>query len=158
MILAFGDTHRDQASLDRIVEIIRAQQPLAFIHTGDNYPDFQWLKRQTKVEGYGVKGNCDGFWSGAKEELCFNFNSKKILLTHGHRHRVKESHNLLAEYARDLAADVVVFGHTHVQYALREQGLWLINPGSMPLPRDGKPGYARIEVWEPGIDVELITF
>lgn len=52
-----------------------------------------------------------------------------------------------------LAVDYVCVGHTHQPYVLRVNGVTVINPGSVGLPRDGDPraGYAVID----GDDVRL---
>jgi putative phosphoesterase len=36
-------------------------------------------------------------------------------------------------------ADVVVLGHTHVAYEIRQNGVWVVNPGSVGMPKDGDP-------------------
>jgi uncharacterized protein len=41
--------------------------------------------------------------------------------------------------ARRIGADVFVFGHTHVPFALEEEGLLEINPGSASRARSGHP-------------------
>ena len=45
------------------------------------------------------------------------------------------------------AATVCCLGHTHVQFATREEGVLVVNPGSVGQPRDGDPraGFAVIE-------------
>lgn len=157
MILAFGDSHRSQNALEQIAQIICLEQPEFFVHTGDNHGDFQWLKKRTKIAGYGVRGNCDmGLLPGVREEILFEFNTRKILLTHGHRYGVKYSQDDLCRRARQLEAEAVIFGHSHVQLVLEKDGILLINPGSIPLPRAGsKAGYARITV-QSSIQAELV--
>lgn len=46
-----------------------------------------------------------------------------------------------------LDVDVVCVGHTHQPYTLQVGDTWIVNPGSVGLPRDGDPraGYAIIE-------------
>jgi len=158
MLLAFGDSHRNTSALNTIHSIILQEQPELFVHTGDNYADFHFLKKKTKILGYGVKGNCDlGFIPGISEELIFEYCQKRFFLTHGHFYNVKYSLGELISRARELAVDAVIFGHSHVQQAEQEGGIWLINPGSIPLPRGGSSaGYARITVESGCIKVNLI--
>lgn len=148
MLLAFGDSHRHPVVLEEMAEIIRREQPQLFVHTGDNYADFQRLLRKTKVPGYGVRGNCDyGLIAGAPEELVFDYQGYNIFLTHGHQYGAKHSLALLLQRTRDLGADVVIFGHSHMPMVQEEQGILLVNPGSIPLPRGGSDsGYAKIYV------------
>jgi len=158
MLLAFGDSHHSKTALEQIAEIIRREEPQIFVHTGDNYGDFYSLKKKTKVQGYGVRGNCDfGLLLGVKEELLFEYRNKKILLVHGHKHSAKHTYKVLLERAKELGAEAVIFGHSHVQLALKYQGIWLVNPGSISLPRGGSPpGYARIIVDGSEIKTELV--
>lgn len=52
-----------------------------------------------------------------------------------------------------IEADIVIVGHTHVQFDVDANGTRVINPGSVGQPRDGKPGaaYAVLD----GDDVEF---
>lgn len=52
-----------------------------------------------------------------------------------------------------IEAEVVLVGHTHVQWAEQVDGRWIVNPGSVGLARD-RGGEACYAVWEEGI-VEL---
>jgi putative phosphoesterase len=36
-------------------------------------------------------------------------------------------------------ADLVVVGHTHVAYEVKQKGVWVVNPGSVGMPKDGDP-------------------
>lgn len=158
MLLAFADSHRSQIALELIAELILSQQPRLFVHAGDNYPDFQWLQKKTKVPGYGVRGNCDfGNMPEAREELIFCYQNKKILLTHGHKEGAKYSYRALLRRAEKLGAEAVIFGHSHVPLLQEKAGIWLINPGSIPLPRGGsRPSYAKISLEQGKLKAELI--
>ena len=50
--------------------------------------------------------------------------------THGHRYHVKFGYQRLEYAAREVGAQVVLFGHTHVPYCEQYDGLWLLNPGA----------------------------
>ena len=158
MLLAFGDSHRNPQALEKICDIIKQEKPDLFVHTGDNFADFQRLLRRTKINGYGVRGNCDSpFIVGAPEELFFDYRGVKIFLTHGHNYGAKYTQEQLLKRAEEEGAGVVIFGHSHVQLARTERGIWLVNPGSIPLPRgDSKPGYARLMVTAGEIGIELV--
>lgn len=56
-----------------------------------------------------------------------------------------------------VGADFVCVGHTHQPYTLEVNGVTVINPGSVGLPRDGDPraGYAVLSVTDAGVTVEL---
>jgi putative phosphoesterase len=40
---------------------------------------------------------------------------------------------------RDVQADIVCVGHTHIQFNIQVDGVVVLNPGSVGLPRDGDP-------------------
>ena len=52
-----------------------------------------------------------------------------------------------AKRLQNVEADVVCVGHTHIQFNIEVNGVVVLNPGSVGLPRDGDPraGYAIIE-------------
>ncbi|MBI5788504.1 MAG: YfcE family phosphodiesterase [Candidatus Schekmanbacteria bacterium] len=47
--------------------------------------------------------------------------------------------DILAEIVRPVAADVIIWGHTHIPYIRRIGRKTIINPGSAGQPRDGIP-------------------
>ena len=47
----------------------------------------------------------------------------------------------------DSLCDIVCFGHTHASMIHKMDGVFLLNPGSVTFPRDGKPrSYAILDV------------
>lgn len=48
-----------------------------------------------------------------------------------------------------VATDVLVLGHTHLPLCHHEEGVLIVNPGSVGLPRDGDPR-AEYAIWEDG--------
>ena len=54
-----------------------------------------------------------------------------LYMTHGHRHNVKMGLYSLLREARNMNAQAVLYGHTHVADCHREEdGLWVLNPGA----------------------------
>jgi putative phosphoesterase len=51
-----------------------------------------------------------------------------------------------AKRLQNVQADIVCVGHTHMQFKLEVNGVMVLNPGSVGLPRDGDPraGFAII--------------
>ena len=44
-------------------------------------------------------------------------------------------------------SDLVAFGHTHRRFIKTEGDLWVVNPGSIGLPRDNRQGtYAIVSI------------
>ena len=77
-----------------------------------------------------VCGNCDGF-SLAPAVRLLELRGRRVLMMHGHTHGVKTGYGGAIAAARQVGADILLFGHTHQAYAERlEDGLWVMNPGS----------------------------
>jgi putative phosphoesterase len=58
----------------------------------------------------------------------------------------------------DVAARVVVCGHTHVQFDRRVDGTRLINAGSVGMPYEGAPGHAFWCLLGPGAELRRTAF
>lgn len=169
-ILAIGDTHN---KLNMVHDIRSKLTGIDLvIHTGDRYEDAVQLQRELGIPFVCVKGNCDGSCSGT---LCdprggdfaiAETEKGKILVTHGHNEHVNYGYDRLRYKALENGCMAVVFGHTHK--AMIEQiedsavsggYLWLINPGSLPLPRDGSGGsYAIIRSSEERFDATVVYY
>lgn len=86
-----------------------------------------------------VKGNCDS----EVDELVLNFpimapssiilyNGRRLFLTHGHIYNESNLPNLSD-------GDVLIYGHIHIPKAEKKDNIYIINPGSISLPKEGKP-------------------
>lgn len=64
--------------------------------------------------------------------------SQRILLIHGHQFPASQRNRRLAALARKFGCGIVVFGHSHVPEITEEDGILLLNPGSVSRSRDGK--------------------
>lgn len=146
LVVVVGDTH---GRCDRIQKEIQSLSGVAFLlHTGDHYQDGKALIRKLKIKGHSVVGNCDRRDDGAKE-MVLEVEGHRILLTHGHLQKVKHTMNNLYYKAREGRFDIVVFGHTHVPYLEKVEGIWFMNPGSPTYPRGSRPTYGLMEL-KPG--------
>lgn len=131
-ILIVSDSHGRHKWLE---ETIRRVGPVDFLfHLGDSegYEDYIAELADCPLEI--VAGNND-FGHGLERELVLKVMDHRILLTHGHRYYVSMGTNRLMERAKELEADIVMFGHTHVPMIEEREGVWLINPGSISQPR-----------------------
>ena len=86
-----------------------------------------------------VRGNCDNM---NIEKLDFSLenyfvvtpiDNKLFFLTHGHLYEVKHDRSLsvLKREGRKCSADVILFGHTHEPYYEVNNGIILLNPGTI---------------------------
>lgn len=153
-IAVFSDTHGNLFNFETAIE----QQKNAdlFIFLGDRekdldevkdfYPTKQWLS---------VHGNCD-FGSITPSENETVADGKRIFYTHGHNYHVKYGYDEAITEAHNRKADILLFGHTHVPYVSYEDGLYILNPGSLGHPREGRPTYGIIDILPSGILINTV--
>ena len=64
----------------------------------------------------------------------------------------------MIQFLKKYNGDVLISGHTHMPLAKKENGLWLINPGSTSWPRGGsKRSYAVVTIDDKNVDVMIKT-
>ncbi|MCL6611113.1 MAG: metallophosphoesterase [Peptococcaceae bacterium] len=147
-----SDTHE---LLDTAYRAIEAMGPIdLLIHAGDYYRDAAKIAAAVNVPVHAVVGNCDSRNEGPEEKI-LEVEGAVLFITHGHRYNVKISIYSLFSRAVELKADVVIYGHTHIPgyghtrvagYS-KEEGLLIINPGSISRPREeGRHSYGILEI------------
>lgn len=127
-ILVFSDSHR---FLRTMYEAVDRHKPDLVVHLGDVMRDAEELSYAYPQQAIVmVPGNCDG-WTTEPLQKLLEIQGKKILFSHGHIWHVKSGYDAALAAARQAGADLVMFGHTHRAYCVREEdGLWVLNPGS----------------------------
>ena len=159
-ILITSDTHRRDGNL---LEVIQNEAPFdMFIHLGDaeGCEDMitSWCKEQNPdCEVYMVLGNND-FFSDLPREDVIDIEGNKVLVTHGHYYGVSMAFDQLADAAKQRGCNAAFFGHIHVPVLEKEDGILLVNPGSLAFPRQRgrRPSYAVLETdGNGGMDVEI---
>ncbi len=128
-IVVFSDSHR---MTSRVFEIIERHKDNAdlFIFLGDGNDDVSeamMIYPDIKIER--VSGNCDFSCEYPAQKL-IEFASKKIFFTHGHPYYVKHNLDSLERESQSLGADICLFGHTHIPYIAKKDGISYLNPGS----------------------------
>lgn len=106
----------------------------ALYHLGDHTDDAEELAQILNCGYVAVRGNCDPFSSYPLIEV-IEWDGTRILLLHGHSVSGRLNLRLLAEQEH---ANVVLFGHSHVPSIETVDGILMINPGSLSLPRTSK--------------------
>lgn len=128
-ILVVSDTHGDTRTLNSLLKIQTNVEVVIFL--GDGYEEFEDVKRFYPDKMFiGVKGNND--WGSSlpyDDEIVIE--GKKLFMTHGHRYGVKGGLSRLIAECRRRKANIVLFGHTHIPYTSYEDGIYVINPGSL---------------------------
>lgn len=128
-ILVMSDSHGDYTKVKRAV--MTQSDAQVIIHCGDGEQQVDKLRWDFPDRAvYAVRGNCDWNSNLPLEEI-ITLEGKKIMYTHGHIYRVKFGYNEIKQAARDKGADIVLFGHTHIPLNEYENGLYVINPGSI---------------------------
>ena len=77
-----------------------------------------------------VPGNCDYATDVPAQKILF-FEGRRILMTHGHTYHVKLGMGLAVKAAREAQVDILLFGHTHEAFCQQQDGLWIMNPGTI---------------------------
>lgn len=149
-IIVFSDTHGDYAAIYKIFK--SNSDARLFIFLGDGERDLDRLRVQYPDKKIlSVSGNCDYTSLTPENDIYCTKNGIRIFFTHGHNWGVKYSCDRLFYKARDVFAQIVLFGHTHCRYYAYEDGIHILNPGSAGQPRDGKPAcYAYIDITDDG--------
>jgi putative phosphoesterase len=93
-----------------------------------------------------VRGNCEA----EVDELMLDFpvnsrnsfilyNGRRLFLTHGHIYNEDNMPKLAC-------SDVLIYGHTHIPKAEVKEGIYILNPGSIALPKENNPNsYGMLE-------------
>lgn len=131
-ILLLSDSHRNVRNMLAAVE---RETPDLVFHLGDLVRDAEALSEQCRsLTVLRVEGNCDA-WSappGTPGTLIKTVGGVTFLLTHGHLYHAKSGPSALLREGRKQGVNAVLYGHTHVPLARREEdGLWLVNPGTI---------------------------
>jgi putative phosphoesterase len=66
--------------------------------------------------------------------------------------------NTWAKRLQNVDADIVCVGHTHMQFKLEINGVLVLNPGSVGLPRDGDPRAAFAVIEENKIELKRVAY
>jgi uncharacterized protein len=129
-ILVVSDNHGKTENLKSIIDRHKADVDF-MVHCGDSELPYnsQILKNFIKV-----RGNCDIYEEFSEEEV-HQEKDATFLITHGHHYRVKSTPLPISYRALEVGANVVFFGHSHIAAAEKVNGVLLINPGSIELPR-----------------------
>ncbi|HEY8423829.1 MAG TPA: metallophosphoesterase [Clostridia bacterium] len=138
-ITIISDAHFGIQNLKKIENIILESDYCIFL--GDGINAVLPYKNQLGDRLVIVRGNCD-FTAAFLDETVIDIDGHKILAAHGHNYRVKTTLIDFYYRAKELNADIALFGHTHIPYQEYHDGILLLNPGSIGSPRLSAPSYA----------------
>ena len=104
------------------------------------------LDRNTELTLKLINDDSKNYLRGLPRECRFDLDGVSFYMNHTVPHRPlhhyldkETSDSKLAQYYRDIRAEVMITGHTHIPYVRNFGDKILINPGSVGQPRDGDP-------------------
>lgn len=127
--VVMSDSHKNFNSILRIME--KEPDATQIIHAGDVQQDVDDIESVWPTLPIAcVAGNNEYFVPNIPYDRIFTLGGKKIFLTHGHLYQVKHTLSILSKKAREVQADICIFGHTHTPFLENQDGIWFLNPGS----------------------------
>lgn len=149
-IVVLSDSHMVKSRLLEAVERHIDNADL-FIFLGDGEEDFDAvIDEHPNIKYERVCGNCD-LDSDYPDKMEIEFAGKRIFFSHGHPYNVKYGYYKIIDEAKRRGADILLFGHTHEQYTNYDDGLYIMNPGSVGIGSD----YGVIDI-TPNGDIMMI--
>ena len=145
--LIVSDTHGMDSTFEKV--LLQEAPVDMLIHCGDIEGSEEYFELLSECDTYFVRGNND-FYSPLSSEVIFELKGYRVMVTHGHYYGVSMGIDWLMEEARAKNVDIVMYGHTHRPDFQQEDGLIVLNPGSLSLPRQKgrKPTYMILEIDE----------
>ena len=169
--LIASDIHGSAYWAERLMSAIEVEQPDRIILLGDllyhgprndlprDYapkrviPLLNDLAKSGRV--IAVRGNCEAevdqmvleFPCMSDSALVMDSDGRELFCTHGHVFGAG-MHNSVDNAPVLPAGSALVYGHTHIKVNEESQehpGLWLFNPGSVSIPKDGTHSYGIYE-------------
>lgn len=156
-ILVVSDTHGDSGRLLKVLSDNKDFDML--IHLGDGENDFREVQTRYPFKGMVyVAGNCD--YGVHSEEHIAIARGKRIFCCHGHRYGVNFGIETLVGAAVKNECSIALYGHTHVPKIETLNGVQIMNPGSLTLPRGGSERtFGVIEISDSGeADMKIVPF
>ncbi len=155
-----SDIHGSLYYLKRAIELYKEENANYIVFLGDalyhgprnplpkdyNPQGVADLLNEYKDKIIAVRGNCDSEvdqmlieYPMMAEYSIILYNDRRLFLTHGHIYNEKNLPNLSEN-------DVLVHGHTHIPVAKKHNKIYVLNPGSISLPRENIPNsYAMLQ-------------
>ena len=146
-ISVLSDTHGNKKAIEKILPEIEKSDLI--VHLGDHFYDMDKFAPLIGEKLITVYGNCDG---GGEDKIIERENIK-ILICHGDKYRVKAGLTRIYLRAKEIGASLVLYGHTHNARVDFEDGVTLVNPGSMT--HFGRKSYCQIELIDGVINAKI---
>lgn len=169
--LIASDIHGSAYWAERLVEAIDVEQPDRIVLLGDllyhgprndlprDYAPKRVIPLLNDLAATGkliaVRGNCEAevdqmvldFPCMADSTTVLDDAGRQLFCTHGHVFGAG-LHNSVDNTPALPQGSALVYGHTHIKVneaSVAHEGLWLFNPGSVSIPKDGTHSYGIYE-------------
>lgn len=173
-LLFLSDIHGSAYYTKQALEILKKEEADYLIILGDelyhgprnplpkdyNPKEVASLLNEYSKKITAVRGNCDSEvdqmllnYPMMTEYSTIFYNEKRIFVTHGHIYNKANMPNMSS-------GDVLIYGHTHIPLAEKKDGIFVLNPGSISLPKQDNPnsyGVLKDNLFEVK-DLEMNTF
>ena len=168
-LLVASDIHGSALWCSRLMDAVEAEAPDRVVLLGDllyhgprndlpeGYAPKEVIPQLNSLAGrvVAVRGNCDAevdqmvldFPCMADYALLVDETGRELFLTHGHVWG-PGLHNSVDHMPQLPAGSALLYGHTHKKVNGPCPGnpdVWLLNPGSVSIPKDGSHSYAVYE-------------
>ena len=143
-IVLIGDSH---GHYQNILDLQDKENYDKIVFAGDGIRDVDFIDDDKCIK---VEGNCDIFYNDYPLTVIKEFEGVRTLITHGHKFLVKYSPFGLIKEAKLDDCKLVLYGHTHTASIIQEDGIALVNGGSI-----ANGSYAVIEIKNGKITAEL---
>lgn len=134
-----SDSHGKHKMLDWMLAHPAASEVEMWFFAGDVAQDAEYLLMMSDKTVVKVAGNNDWPVTKIPEESVTDVSGHRIFLTHGHTYGVNFTTDILEKTAREVKADIAIYGHTHIA-DINLGEVTIVNPGSIALPRDASRG------------------
>lgn len=152
-LTVFSDSHGERQNLSRLSGDFSVSDKIVFL--GDGLNDLiELFDFEDKI--IKVQGNCDFVLREAKEQT-FTLEGVKFLAVHGDMFSVKSGYTRLVNYAKNVGARVVLCGHTHIPLVKEQDGVLIVNPGTMSRHGNQRT-FAFVSVNDGKINAKVIPF
>lgn len=149
-ILVISDSHGSLRNIEKAIEAQPDAKNIIFLGDGASEIEEASYIYDDRIFHI-VRGNCD-FLSSESSSKTVTINGTKIFFTHGQY--MRDVGNLV-KAAKQENAKIALCGHTHIAYTNYIDGVYVMNPGSITMPRDLSRGsYGVIDI----VDGGIITF
>ncbi len=155
-IIVVADTHRN---FERYNNIVDKNEADLFIHLGDGSNEFADVaKLHPNKKFLFVKG--EGDFCEASLSRTIELEKCKLFCTHGHLYDVSDGLEKAITAAKEEGCNILLYGHTHLYRAELIDGIYVLNPGSLGIPRGhNKPSYGVLDISAEGkVEMNIVAY